>query len=277
MNRKILAPGAAGLALAAGIISAQAGLTGPLRQPVNQALDTAFDGSGINFRAGVGSHQVNAFAPRPDVDPKFDRVDAAGGVAVDTAQAAGGDVKHAARGLLATEQEAVATATSTVARAAGTSGQQDLAITSPVGEAGWSEHQLLQRTIRFDAGRVTAHTVEIKATRESARMYALQVLVDGRQVGERANIYSSGLRLDGLDVPIFVPAAQGTLDLSVSYGYFSSGSTCIASVGADDASCAATAPDPEALARLRPEVTTTLAWQMVDRPAGSSTIRTPLY
>lgn len=281
MNRKSLVPAAAALSLAAGIVTAQAGLTGPARQPINNALDTAFDGSGVNAGLGVAHHEIHVNIHRPNANPTLDTADRAGQKAIDTAQGevdlAAATANKTAQRALDTAHQAVATVNATVTRTAGTSGTANLNVPSPIGDARWNERQLLQRTIRFDAGNVTAHTVEVKAHRASATMYSLQVLVDGKQAGSQVNIYSTSLHLDGLDVPIFVPGAQGTIYIAVSYGYFSSGSTCLASIGVDDAACAASAPDPEGLAQLRPQVTTSLGWQMLGRPSGRTSIRTPLF
>jgi hypothetical protein len=288
MNRKLLVPGAAGLAFAAGVIGVQAGFTGPVRQPVNHKLEGIFGSDGITAGAGAGSHKVVVHIGRPATDPTFDKADAAvqnasdtaagaAKTATDIAAATASKATRVANNALTLALGTVDAARATVRHTAGTSGTNDLNVANPVGPAGWNERELLQRTIRFDAGHATAHSVEIKGQRESARMYGLQVYVDGKTSGDQVNVYSSSLQLDRLDIPVVVPAATGIINLDIRYGYFSSGSVCLLSVGHDDAACAAQAPDPEGLARLRPEVTADFGWDMLGRPAGSRSVRTPLY
>ncbi|GAC1580085.1 MAG: hypothetical protein NVS3B24_14700 [Candidatus Dormibacteria bacterium] len=291
MNRKVFVPGAIAMTVAAGVLSVQAALSEPVRQPVNNQLDRVFGSDGISAEAGLASRKITVHVNRPNLDPTFDRVDESGQAALDTvastagtaAQVAGstteaakGAVRQTLRDATRTVKETGELATSKVNRAAGTSGTTDLHVPSPVGPAQWNERQLMQRSIWFDAG-TTTHTVEVKGRRTSGRMYSLQVLVDGQQTGSQVNVYSALLHLEDLDVPVVIPAVQGNVDLSVGYGYNSSGTTCIASIGADDAACVATAPNPEGLADLRPEVTVSLGWSTMGQPAGSRSIRTPLY
>ncbi|HEY8739946.1 MAG TPA: hypothetical protein VIN56_05095 [Candidatus Dormibacteraeota bacterium] len=290
MNRKLLAPAAAGLAFAAGVLSVQAGFTGPLRQPVNQQLDAIFGKDGISVGAGAGDHNIVVHAARPATDPTFDTADQAVQAASDLADgavstatdAANGTIKTAtdtataaADGALTLAGNTVDSAKSTVDSKAATAGQTDLTIDDPTASPQWNDRQLLQRSITFNADN-SSHSVELKVQKESADMYGLQLYVDGNPTGDEVNVYSSTLQLDGLDVPVVVPVVRGTVNLVVSYGYFASGPTCLLSVG-NDAPCAMSGPNPQRVAQLRPEITVNAAWTMLGQPAGSQSVRTPLY
>ncbi|MFN2464689.1 MAG: hypothetical protein ABR598_00310 [Candidatus Dormibacteria bacterium] len=288
MNRKLLAPGAAGLAFAAGCLGVQAGITGPVRQPVNSVLDGIFGTDGLSVQGDVNHQQVRTVVPRPQLDPTFDSADATAQQALDLAGAAApnatdianGEVKtinDTAQGALSVAAATAGTAKAVVDPTAATSGAASTDVPSPVGPAQWNERQLLQRSVSFDTANVTAHSVEIKSHKMSDRMYALQIFVDGQQSGNQVNVYSTSLKLDSLDIPVVVPGAAGNIDLAISYGYNATGSTCVLSIGNDDAACAAAAPDAEALAKLSPEVTVDLGWKMLGLPAGSSSVRTPLH